>query len=476
MPAGTAPLTLPDSLGGLKLLNGVNGHVRPGKVTAILGPSGAGKTVLFTALLGKLEPSWAMDGTLLINGDPDRGKYKSSIGFVPQDDVLHSELTVEGNVYYASELRLPGDWTDDERETLRDAVLELMHLAHLRDAPGGRAGVTGLNGGKRKALSIAVELAAAPLALFLDEPTTGLDAATSLHLCRVLKDVAVKAHVSIAMVVHQPRAEIFNALDEVLILAPGGYTVYQGPQSHAAKYFHQAGVAFRPEQNPADVIMDAVAARGSELVDLWRRDYSAGSNKATSFFTRSPQFVSRRPTLPSATSLAASIIHLISAPLTDASPTLPGAAACTTTVHGASTISAGESTSTDEGVRSSSTDPDPLLQTDPLPTEETATSTAKKPRRTKRRARHRSDGAESPTDPPPHQGGPTFLEGEGSSHEGCRYKEITMMTGGCADMDHSERSVTHQFSADRPGDRHLPSRRPCSDERAPSSRRETAVA
>ena len=253
------------------LLHGTDGRVRPGRVTAILGPSGAGKTILFTALLGKLESSWRTEGSLRINDDTEREKYKSMIGFVPQDDVLHAELTVYGNLFYSSELRLPAHWSAKHREDLRNAVLELMELQDLVNETVGDAASTGLNGGKRKALSIATELVAAPGAIFLDEPTTGLDAATSLSLCQVLKDIAVRANVSVAMVVHQPRVEIFNALDELLILGPQGYTVYQGPQAEAVKYFETVGqVTFLPHQNPADVIMDAVALNGAHLAGKWR--------------------------------------------------------------------------------------------------------------------------------------------------------------------------------------------------------------
>jgi hypothetical protein len=131
-------------------------------------------------------------------------------------------------------------------------------------------------------MSIGVEPVAAPMALFLDEPTTGLDAATSLHLCTLLKDVAIRASVSVAMVIHQPRAEIFNALDEILILAPGGFTVYQGPQRESVAYFQERGISFSPQCNPADVIMDAVAERGAELARAWIEFATARADEGAS--------------------------------------------------------------------------------------------------------------------------------------------------------------------------------------------------
>lgn len=261
---------LPGQRQGKVLLEGVSGELRPGTVTAIMGPSGAGKTVLLTTLLQRIDPSWNVEGAVRINGGKIQlPELRSFIGFVPQDDVLHTELTVEANLYYASELRLPTDWPAERRQAMREVVLEALGLTAHRTTVIGSETERGISGGQRKRVSIGVELASAPLLLFLDEPTSGLDSTTSLELVHMLKTIAVAANITVAMVVHQPRVEIWNALDDLLILGVGGRTIYRGPQKVAEEYFTNAGVAFHPTHNPADDIMDYVAEHSATLVARW---------------------------------------------------------------------------------------------------------------------------------------------------------------------------------------------------------------
>jgi ABC-type multidrug transport system ATPase subunit len=254
----------------LVLLESVSGSLKPGTVTAIMGPSGAGKTVLLTTLLQRIDPAWKVDGRLEVNhGNGDFSKLRSFIGFVPQDDILHNDLTVEANLYYASELRLPRTWNADRRAQMREVVLETLGLLPHRTSVVGTETERGISGGQRKRVSIGVELASAPLMLLLDEPTSGLDSTTSLELVNTLKTVAASANITVVMVIHQPRLEIWDALDELLILGKGGRTVYKGPQASAQAYFQSAGVQFDPHHNPADDIMDAVVSDSKGLIDAW---------------------------------------------------------------------------------------------------------------------------------------------------------------------------------------------------------------
>ena len=257
---------------GKSLLQGVSGSVRAGEVTAIMGPSGAGKTVLFTTLLGKQPPDWEMGGVLRVCGDRTFRDFPELVGFVAQDDVLRAELTVAENIAYASGIRLPSDWDAEKRARLGQAVMRALSIDHVRDVPIGSGESRGVSGGQRKRCSVALELASAPAALFLDEPTTGLDAFTSLGLMRLLKTVAHEARIPIATVVHQPRVEIWDELETVLLLAPGGRTVYSGPRAGAQAYF----TGLYPETdwtagNPCDIAMDLIADRGTDLADAWQR-------------------------------------------------------------------------------------------------------------------------------------------------------------------------------------------------------------
>mmetsp|Transcript_67769 Transcript_67769/g.78727 ORF Transcript_67769/g.78727 Transcript_67769/m.78727 type:complete len:816 (-) Transcript_67769:397-2844(-) len=261
------------------VLRSVSGALEPGRVTAVMGPSGAGKTVFFTALLSKVESSWKTMGSLEINGQPPSKfeRYRHVIGYVPQDDVLHREFTVAENVWYSSEVRLPRTWSEAERDAYRRVAMTAAGVTGLQHQLA-----SSLSSSQRKRCSIAVELASAPSALFLDEPTSSLDATAALEVCRTLTLLAQASNITVVMVIHQPRVEIWNGLDQVLFLAPGGMTVYQGPKSEAEAYFSQRlGFDFS-SGNPADVIIDGIAADGPRCVDEWKNFISQTSNVTTS--------------------------------------------------------------------------------------------------------------------------------------------------------------------------------------------------
>eukprot|EP00758_Cryptobia_borreli_P008545 Tbor_TRINITY_DN5397_c2_g2::TRINITY_DN5397_c2_g2_i4::g.4428::m.4428 len=253
----------------IQLLKGISGTIRPGRMTAIMGPSGAGKTVFMTRLLGKFESSWRTDGDLSINGYCDNlQEYQHIIGYVPQDDVLHAELTVYENVWFSASTRLPKDWSADKISMYVNAVIKVTGLEEVQHRIVGD-GITSNNGVSRKRTSIAIELASAPSALFLDEPTTGLDASTALDLCGLLNDIAKVAQMTVVLVIHQPRVEIWKSMDELLIVAPGGKTVYQGKQKDADSYFAQSiGLKFE-RGNPADIILDGITMSIEECVKAW---------------------------------------------------------------------------------------------------------------------------------------------------------------------------------------------------------------
>ena len=109
-----------------------------------------------------------------------------------------------------------------------DAVLEALILTHVQHTPIGDERIRGISGGQRKRVNIGIEVVACPVALYLDEPTSGLDATAALDVTDALKEIAHATGITVAMVIHQPRVEIWNALDEVLFLAPGGKTVFLG--------------------------------------------------------------------------------------------------------------------------------------------------------------------------------------------------------------------------------------------------------
>lgn len=264
---------------GRQVLNGVSGHFRPGRVCAILGSSGAGKSTLLNLLLGKTPRDWTSTGFVRINGAPvsldslGSGSPLSRIlGMVPQDDILRTELTVWENIEYAASIRLPSKWSREQINRHVESVISALGLQHIRNQRIGDEFERGISGGERKRVSIAVELAGAPLALLLDEPSTGLSSKNSLDLFSLLSSISRTANIAVAMVVHQPRIEAFHMFDDLLLLAKGGVPVYEGPTNRAFQYFEEnfkINLHHLAEENPADKIMDEITNRGASMHKYW---------------------------------------------------------------------------------------------------------------------------------------------------------------------------------------------------------------
>jgi ABC-type multidrug transport system ATPase subunit len=283
------------------VLQSVSGVLRPGQVTAVMGPSGAGKTVFFTALLSKQDPSWNTTGNLRINGEgPEHfERFRHVIGYVPQDDTLHTDITVLDNVWYSSEVRLPRNYTLLERDELRSVAMRGFGVNTLASMTASQ-----LSGSQKKKCSIAVEAACAPAALFLDEPTSALDATAAYDLCKGLTALAQESNMTVVMVIHQPRVEIWNGLDQVLFLAPGGFTVYQGSQKNAVHYFEEnLGFTFG-HGNPADIIIDGIAEHRDACIEAWDRFLQSDTAAAAGSSGQSEPHQLRMPSSGTATMVA----------------------------------------------------------------------------------------------------------------------------------------------------------------------------
>lgn len=214
------------TIDGHQLLSDVTFTARPGTVTAVIGPSGAGKSTLIKLLGGQNSPS---SGGVTFDGHNVHAEYasmRSRIGMVPQDDVVHRQLTVEQALRYAAELRLPPDTSRADRRALIDRVLEELELTEHRQKR-----VDKLSGGQRKRASVAMELLTGPSLLILDEPTSGLDPALDRQVMSMLRRLADAGRVVI-VVTHS--LTYLNMCDQVLLLAPGGKTAYAGPPREVA--------------------------------------------------------------------------------------------------------------------------------------------------------------------------------------------------------------------------------------------------
>ena len=200
-------------------------------------------------------------GVTKVNGMPSKiSKYKKIIGYVPQDDIVLPELTVRENIMHSARIRLPASWSRSEIQRHVDILLACLQLSHVKDSLVGSPANPVISGGQRKRVSIGMELAAAPMALFLDEPTSGLDATSASSIMSLLKALS-RIGITIVAIIHQPRQEIYESLDEVILLGQGRM-LFQGNRDDVQTYFEQLGFMFPEHGNPADVIMDIIAGQG----------------------------------------------------------------------------------------------------------------------------------------------------------------------------------------------------------------------
>eukprot|EP01038_Epipyxis_sp_PR26KG_P011779 gene11779-15760_t len=250
---------------------GVSGNIRPGKFTAILGGSGAGKTSLMNVLLGREDRT---DGTIEYSTPDFGGKIPSQlldrvVAFVPQNDVYLREMTVEQLVTYSAKWRLPSCYTKANIDERVEDVLSQLQLQHLRHTVVGGFGSEGsvLSPGDRKKVNIALELVAGPNVLFLDEPTTGIDASSAMNVARIISNLA-KTGITCVAVIHQPRGEIFSLMDDMIILIRGGKMAYQGPTEYVLPYFERYGFKIsNPKANKTDFLID-ITSKPPKLTDL----------------------------------------------------------------------------------------------------------------------------------------------------------------------------------------------------------------
>ncbi|KDP44011.1 hypothetical protein JCGZ_05478 [Jatropha curcas] len=237
------------------LLRCVTGKLSPGRVSAVMGPSGAGKTTFLSALTGKAS-GCHVSGMVLVNGKAEPIKaYKKIIGFVPQDDIVHGNLTVEENLWFSARCRLSADLPKPEKVLVVERVIEALGLQHVRDSLVGTVEKRGISGGQRKRVNVGLEMVMEPSLLILDEPTSGLDSSSSLLLLRALRREALEG-VNICMVVHQPSYTLFRMFDDLILLAKGGLTVYHGSVKKVEEYFSGLGITVPERENPPDYFID----------------------------------------------------------------------------------------------------------------------------------------------------------------------------------------------------------------------------
>ncbi|KAI5298523.1 hypothetical protein KEM56_003979, partial [Ascosphaera pollenicola] len=233
-----------------RILDHVDGWVKPGTCTALMGVSGAGKTTLLDVLATRVTMG-VVSGEMLVDGHPRDSSFQRKTGYVQQQDVHLWTSTVREALEFSALLRQPATTSREEKLAYVDEVIKLLEMESYADAVVGVPG-EGLNVEQRKRLTIGVELAAKPqLLLFLDEPTSGLDSQTSWSILNLLDTLTAHGQ-AILCTIHQPSAMLFQRFDRLLFLARGGRTVYFGEIGEHSKtlssYFERNGALQVPSQ------------------------------------------------------------------------------------------------------------------------------------------------------------------------------------------------------------------------------------
>ncbi|KAF4983620.1 hypothetical protein FZEAL_1005 [Fusarium zealandicum] len=254
-----------------RILDNVDGWVKPGTLTALMGVSGAGKTTLLDCLADRTSMG-VITGEMLVDGRPRDMSFQRKTGYVQQQDLHLQTSTVREALNFSAILRQPDHVPKAEKLEYVEQVIKLLDMEEYADAVVGVPG-EGLNVEQRKRLTIGVELAAKPpLLLFVDEPTSGLDSQTSWAILDLLEKLT-KAGQAVLCTIHQPSAMLFQRFDRLLFLAKGGKTVYFGDIGENSKtmtsYFErQGGHACPPEANPAEWMLEVIGAAPGSHTDV----------------------------------------------------------------------------------------------------------------------------------------------------------------------------------------------------------------
>ncbi|XP_046639058.1 ATP-binding cassette sub-family G member 1-like [Daphnia pulicaria] len=241
-----------------RILHKMSGAFKSGQLTAILGPSGAGKTSLMNILAG-LKTS-GVEGRVQVNGaERDLKIFRKRSAYITQKDHLLSNLTVDEYMLAAAHLKLGNGVSNKKKESIIENVMTTLGLNET-----GQTRISCLSGGECKRLSIALELVNNPTILFLDEPTSGLDSSSSFQCVSLLRDLARSGR-TVVTTIHQPSSRLLEHFDHLYIVA-GGSCMYQGPVQSLVPYLHTMNLNCPSYHNPADFAMDIASGEYGDVL------------------------------------------------------------------------------------------------------------------------------------------------------------------------------------------------------------------
>lgn len=250
------------------LLFNLSGCAKGGRVLAIMGPSGAGKTTLMGTITGKLfNASAIQEGCCFMNRNIYQQRYKRLVSYVCQDDIVMGKETPREAITFSARLRLGLD-ADTARDRV-DEVIERLSLQKCQHTILGIPGILkGVSGGERKRSNIGSELVTNPCVMLLDEPTTGLDSVNAVRVGELLQNLAKNDRRTVIATVHSPSSELFDLFDDLLLLAKG-HVIFHGPTAESIEYFAALGYRVPPRTNPTEYFMNLLQLPESILAQLW---------------------------------------------------------------------------------------------------------------------------------------------------------------------------------------------------------------
>lgn len=238
------------------ILKDVSGIINPG-MNAIMGPTGSGKTSLLDVIAGRKDPKGLKSGQVLVDNAIVTSDLRLCSAYVVQNDILMGTLTVRENLAFSANLRLSRkEYSSSDKEMRVDSVIQELGLKDCADTKIGTMFLRGVSGGEKKRCSIGMELITSPSLLYLDEPTTGLDANTANSIMELLQKLSKKGK-TVIFSIHQPRYSIFSQFDH-LTLMNKGEIIYAGAADKAITYFEDLGYKCEPFNNPADFFLDVI--------------------------------------------------------------------------------------------------------------------------------------------------------------------------------------------------------------------------